>query len=114
MSEKLVVCGLVERGESLRKITESFGVGLSTVSDICCSRRQLTDFVLHMDTSNSRSSRKLIKKASNSALDLAIYMWFLYTCALDQPISGPILQEKALAVSTKRGIDNFVASSDWL
>ncbi|XP_003377696.1 putative Trp operon transcriptional repressor [Trichinella spiralis] len=32
----------LERGESLRKIVESLGVGLSTVSDIYRSRRQLT------------------------------------------------------------------------
>ncbi|KRY38986.1 Jerky -like protein-like [Trichinella spiralis] len=107
--QKLEVCRLVERGESLRKIAESFGVGLFTVSDIYRSRRQLTDFVSHMDTSSSCSSRKLMKKTSNSALDSAIYMWFLQKRALDEPI-----QEKALAFSTKLGIDNFVVSSGWL
>ncbi|KRX15992.1 Jerky -like protein-like [Trichinella nelsoni] len=107
LEQKLEVCRLVERGESLRKIAESFGVGLFTVSDIYRSRRQLTDFVSHMDTSSSCSSRKLMKKASNSALDSAIYMWFLQKRALDEPISGSILQEKL-------GIDNFVASSGWL
>ncbi|KRY32488.1 hypothetical protein T01_15629 [Trichinella spiralis] len=49
LEQKLEVCRLVENSESLRKITESFGV--STVSDIYRSRRQLTDFVSHMDTS---------------------------------------------------------------
>ncbi|KRY47050.1 Casein kinase II subunit beta [Trichinella britovi] len=51
LEQKLEVCRLVESGESLRKIAESFAVGLSTVSDICHSRRQLTDFVSHIDTS---------------------------------------------------------------
>ncbi|KRX74761.1 hypothetical protein T06_4531 [Trichinella sp. T6] len=41
------VCRLVERGESLRKIDESFAVVLSTVSDIHRSWRQLTDFMSH-------------------------------------------------------------------
>ncbi|KRY41845.1 jerky protein [Trichinella spiralis] len=77
LKQKTEVCILLERGELLRKIAESFGVGLFTVSDIYRSRRQLTDFVLHMDSSSSCSSRKLMKKASNSALDSAIYMWFL-------------------------------------
>ncbi|KRX71122.1 Jerky -like protein-like [Trichinella sp. T6] len=72
LEQKLEVCRLVESGESLRKIAESFAVGLSTVSDICHSRRQLTDFVSHIDTSSSCSSRKSMKKASNSALDSAI------------------------------------------
>ncbi|KRY49856.1 hypothetical protein T03_11137 [Trichinella britovi] len=42
LEQKLDVCRLVERGESLKKID----VGLSTVSDFYRSRRQLTDFVL--------------------------------------------------------------------
>ncbi|KRX27625.1 Jerky protein [Trichinella nelsoni] len=74
LEKKLEVCRLVERDESLRKIAESFGVGLSTVSDMYRSRHQLTDFMLHMDTSSSCSSRKSMKKASNSALNSAIYM----------------------------------------
>ncbi|KRY59726.1 hypothetical protein T03_9444 [Trichinella britovi] len=53
LKQKLEVSILVERGELLRKIAESFGVGLFTVSDIYRSRCQLTDFVSHMDTSNS-------------------------------------------------------------
>ncbi|KRZ02254.1 Jerky -like protein-like [Trichinella zimbabwensis] len=112
--QKLEVCRLVESGESFRKIAESFGVGLSTISDIYRSRRQLNDFVSLMDTLSSCSSRKSMKKAANSALDSAVYMWFLQKRALDQPISGPILQEKAADFSSKLGIDNVVASSGWL
>ncbi|KRZ87823.1 Jerky protein [Trichinella sp. T8] len=99
--QKLEVCRLVERGELLRKIAESFGVSLSTVSDICCSRRQLTDFGFYMDTSSSCSSRNSMKKVSSSAPDSPIYMWFLQKRALDRPIGGSILQEKALTFRTK-------------
>ncbi|KRY31075.1 Jerky protein [Trichinella spiralis] len=101
LEQKIEMCKLVERGESFRKIAESLGVDLSTVSDIYCSRRQLTDFVFHMDTSNSCSSRIIDEKRQIKG-------------ALDRPISGPILQEKALAFSPKLGIDNFVASPGWL
>ncbi|KRX70095.1 hypothetical protein T06_8627 [Trichinella sp. T6] len=45
LEKKLEVCRLVERGESLRKIANSFVMGLFTVSDFYRSRRQLTDFV---------------------------------------------------------------------
>ncbi|KRY17368.1 Jerky -like protein-like [Trichinella patagoniensis] len=114
LEQKLEVYRLVENGESFRKIAESFGVGLSTVSNIYRSRRQLHDFVSLMDASSRCSSRKSMKRAANSALDSAVYMWFLQKRALDQPISGPILREKALDFSTKLSIDNFVASSGWL
>ncbi|KRZ70830.1 Jerky protein [Trichinella papuae] len=88
LEQKLEMCRLVE----------SFGVGLSTISDIYRSRLQLS---LHMNTSSCCSSRKSMKKASNSALDSAVYMWFFQKRALDQTISSPILQEKTLDFSTK-------------
>ncbi|KRZ07123.1 Jerky -like protein-like [Trichinella zimbabwensis] len=74
LEQKLEVCRLVE----------SFGVGLSTISGIYRSRLLLSAFVLHMNISSCCSSRKSMKKASNSALDSAL------------------------------GIDSFVASSGWL
>ncbi|KRZ66732.1 Jerky protein [Trichinella papuae] len=93
LEQKLEMCRLVE----------SFGVGLSTISDIYRSRLQLS---LHMNTSSCCSSRKSMKKASNSALDSAVYMWFFQKRALDQTISSPILQEKTLDFSTKFGTLN--------
>ncbi|KRY23867.1 Tigger transposable element-derived protein 2 [Trichinella patagoniensis] len=75
LEQKLELCRLVKTGESLRKIAENFGVGLSTVSDIYRSQRQLTDFVSYMDTSSSCSSRKLMKKALNNALYSALEMF---------------------------------------
>ncbi|KRX25995.1 Actin-binding LIM protein 1 [Trichinella nelsoni] len=62
--QTLEVCRLVERGESLRKIAENFGVDLSTVSDIYCSRRQLTGFVSHMDTLMPKAGYGLSPKAA--------------------------------------------------
>ncbi|KRX72750.1 hypothetical protein T06_12620 [Trichinella sp. T6] len=72
-------------------------MGLSTVIAIYRNRCQLTNFVPYMDTSSSCSSRKLIKRAASSALDLEIY-----TCG------------KVLTFSTELDIDNFVASSRWI
>ncbi|KRX72408.1 hypothetical protein T06_8411 [Trichinella sp. T6] len=56
-----------------------------------------------MDTSSSCSSRNSMKKVSSSPPDSPIYMWFLQKCALDRPIGGSILQEKALTFRTKLG-----------
>ncbi|KRX75409.1 Jerky protein [Trichinella nativa] len=73
LEQRLDVCRLVERGEWLRKIAESFRMGLSTVIVIYRNRCQLTDFVPYMDTSSSCSSRKWIKRTASSALDSEIY-----------------------------------------
>ncbi|KRZ31671.1 hypothetical protein T4B_2819 [Trichinella pseudospiralis] len=41
LEEKLEVIKRMDSGDSFRKIAGNFGMGLSTISDICCSRRQL-------------------------------------------------------------------------
>ncbi|KRZ11197.1 hypothetical protein T11_1837 [Trichinella zimbabwensis] len=73
LEQKLEVCRLVE----------SFGLRLSTISGIYRSRLQLSAFMLHMNTSSCCSSQNWMKKASNSALDSAVYMWFFQKRALD-------------------------------
>ncbi|KRY75156.1 Tigger transposable element-derived protein 7 [Trichinella pseudospiralis] len=92
LEQKLEVCRLVESGESFRRIAESFGDCLFTISDIYRSRRQLIDLISLMDIIVIRVAKR----------------------ALGQPISGFILQEEALVFSTKLGIDDFVANSGWL
>ncbi|KRY40932.1 hypothetical protein T01_5487 [Trichinella spiralis] len=78
LEQKLEWRGASRSGKSL-----SFGVGLSTVAHIYRILRQLTDFV--------------------NALGSAMYSWFLQKRALNQPISGTILQEKTLIFSTMLG-----------
>ncbi|KRZ95047.1 hypothetical protein T08_6492 [Trichinella sp. T8] len=59
LEQKLKVNKRLDSGESFRKIAENVGVDLSTVSDICCSRRQLCNFVSHMDTSSSCARKSM-------------------------------------------------------
>ncbi|KRZ31085.1 hypothetical protein T4B_13457 [Trichinella pseudospiralis] len=68
LEQKLEVCRLVESGESSRRIAESFGECLFTISDIYRSRRQLIDLVIisyhgYYCHSSSCLSRQLMKKA---------------------------------------------------
>ncbi|KRX69519.1 Jerky -like protein-like [Trichinella sp. T6] len=110
LKQKLEVCKRVDRGVLFRKIISV--EGMSIIPDICRSQCHLSNF--NMDTSNSCCSRKSLKKALNNALDSEIYMWFLRKLALDQPISGPICQEKALVFSTKLGVDNLFSHTQNL
>ncbi|KRY80398.1 hypothetical protein T4D_17157 [Trichinella pseudospiralis] len=68
LEQKLEVCRLVESGESSRRIAESFGECLFTISDIYRSRRQLINLVIisyhgYYCHSSSCLSRQLMKKA---------------------------------------------------
>lgn len=45
--------------------------------------------------------RKSLKSASDKELDTAVIIWFQQVCNRGDPISGPILKEKALLLSKK-------------
>ncbi|CAH0729636.1 unnamed protein product, partial [Brenthis ino] len=56
-----------------------------------------------------------MKKSQNELLEEALYCWFLQKRSTGQPISGPLLCEKALQLNKKIGSDeSFVASNGWL
>ena len=68
-----------------------------------------------MVTKDSLGERSTARKAKNEALDDALFLWFCQERDRGVPISGPILQEKALNLNMKMGGDpSFMASSGWL
>ncbi|KRX34890.1 Jerky protein [Trichinella murrelli] len=58
LEQKLEVCKRVDSSDSFEKIAENFGVNLSTISDIYSSKRQLIDFVSHIDTSSQKRMKR--------------------------------------------------------
>lgn len=68
-----------------------------------------------MSHGNVASKRKFPKTNDcASTLDRVVFEWFCRARSHSLPVSGPILQEKALEISKKVGLDNFKASNGWL
>ncbi|XP_023224155.1 jerky protein homolog-like [Centruroides sculpturatus] len=56
-----------------------------------------------------------MKMAENKDLDTAVYTWFMQVRSQGQPISGPLICEKALQMNKKLGGNaDFQASTGWL
>lgn len=62
------------------------------------------------------ASKRQFPKTNDCALtlDRVVFEWFCRARSHSLPVSGPILQEKALEISKKVGMDNFKASNGWL
>lgn len=116
MEKKLEALNRIDKGEMLKKISEEFGVGTSTVSDWKKNRKEIEDFCFKMISKDSLEGRGTIKKAKNEQLDDALFIWFSEQRERGMPLSGPILQEKALLLnkSTPNGDPTFTASLGWL
>ncbi|KAG5866467.1 hypothetical protein JTB14_023691 [Gonioctena quinquepunctata] len=55
-----------------------------------------------------------MKTATNKNLEDAVFKWFLQQRSMGNPISGPILCEKAKILAEKLGYSSFKASNGWL
>uniref|UniRef100_A0A1B6HFM7 HTH CENPB-type domain-containing protein n=1 Tax=Homalodisca liturata TaxID=320908 RepID=A0A1B6HFM7_9HEMI len=69
-----------------------------------------------MITKDSLGNRCKAKKAKNETLNDALYVWFCAERERGLPVSGPIIQEKAIKLNKQLPdcVPNFTASQGWL
>ncbi|KAG5867736.1 hypothetical protein JTB14_010146 [Gonioctena quinquepunctata] len=104
----------LDKGVRGRKLSEIYGVGKATFSDIKNSKSTLLNFVSVLENEDGSSSRKTMKTATQQNLEDAVFKWFLQQRSMGNPISGPILCEKAKILAEKLGYSSFKASNGWL
>ncbi|XP_015276635.1 PREDICTED: jerky protein homolog-like isoform X1 [Gekko japonicus] len=112
---KIEIVERLEKGETATVLAEEFGIGKSTISQLKKNKDNLLHFVSTMGSENGKKKRKTMKCAKNSMLEDALYAWFSHMRSLGEPVSGPLLCEKALEMNRKlNGNPDFKASSGWL
>ncbi|XP_044763923.1 jerky protein homolog-like [Coccinella septempunctata] len=104
----------LDKGVTGKKLSEIYGVGQATISDIKNSKSTLLNFVSVLENEDGSSSRKTMKTAINKNLEDAVFKWFLQQRSMGNTISGPILCEKAKILTEKLGYSSLKASNGWL
>ena len=66
--------------------------------------------------SGARGEQKYLKrrKTTYEELNSLVWDWFCAARSKDHPVSGSLIQEKALTLSVEMGHDDFTASNGWL
>jgi hypothetical protein len=80
--------------ESTRKLAEKFGCGRTQIQKILLKR----DEILSAFEDNSSGDTKQLR-GKNAEIDCAFLEWFRKARSKNIPISGPILQEKAMQIA---------------
>lgn len=116
MKKRMEALTRIDKGESLKNIAAEFGVGTSTVSDWKKNRKRIEDFCFKMISKDSLDNRCKAKTAKLETLDEALFVWFCAERERGLPISGPIIQQKALSLNKQlpHGDPSFTASQGWL
>ncbi|UYV66869.1 hypothetical protein LAZ67_4003186 [Cordylochernes scorpioides] len=63
----------------------------------------ITNYASALDNEDGSLYRKAMKMAENKDLDAAVYTWFIQLHSQGQPISDPLICEKALEMNEKIG-----------
>ena len=94
-----------------RRLAEKFFVGKTQILSILKNRDNiLREFETNELSSKQRSGRK----TGNEEINKLIWEWFKDMSRRKLPISGPMLQEKALQFAKDLGNTEFRASNGWL
>lgn len=113
---KLKAIKRLDKGETIKKLAAEYGVGEVTVGDWRRNRLKIEQFCSQACSEDSAQRRKSMKKAEYEKTSQALYLWFCQQREKGSPISGPMLQEKAVFYQNtfKDGDEGFTASVGWL
>lgn len=110
LEEKARIISEASTGRKKGDIAAEFGVSNSTLSTILKSKDAITSAL----SSGTSTKRKKLTQGAHEDLEKALFKWFLDMRAKKMPISGSVLQQKALNYACLLGIEDFKASTGWL
>lgn len=109
IEKKIEVLKKVASGIQKKTIAQEYKIPQSTLSTIIKNKTAILQFGAEIkDTGNFKRNRP--RKTVNTAL----MKWFGSARKQNLPISGPVLQQKALNFAKNLGEENFKASAGWL
>ena len=94
-----------------QQLSERFGIGRSTVCDILKKRKQ---YMEAWESNCSTKRRRVMKETPFNSLNELMYSFFSQARAKNIPISGGIIQSKALWFAERLHFNDFQASNGWL
>ncbi|XP_043465305.1 jerky protein homolog-like [Leptopilina heterotoma] len=114
VEKKLEAIRRLDKGEIIRKVADDYGVGETTVGDWRRNRSELEQF--RIISGNAMTSRKTMKPAEYDKIDKGLFLWFTQQREKGLPVSGTILQGKALMIAKQfpDESETFTASVGWL
>ncbi|KRZ53662.1 Tigger transposable element-derived protein 4 [Trichinella nativa] len=97
---------------SMREVASEYGIALSTVSNI---RKNEAQILSQLDGSSPKSRRRRMRKTVNAEVNELMFQFFVRCRTKLIPITGQLLQTKAVDIARRMGgINDFHASNGWL
>ncbi|XP_044311435.1 jerky protein homolog-like [Varanus komodoensis] len=116
MEEKLRAIKRLDSGVMAKTIASDLGVGKSTVGDWKKNRAEIEKWCAAQASGSGMKVRKTMLKGKHKEVEEALFLWHEHLRGKGLPVTGPILQKKALQLKRQiEGEDSeFTASDGWL
>ncbi|KAK7097842.1 hypothetical protein V1264_004763 [Littorina saxatilis] len=112
LENRVTVVNRHKKGETAIAIAKSLDVGKSQIQRIIQDKENILKRWESGDNADRMRSKR--QKSTYSDVNEKVWDWFLAARKKNFPITGRLIQEKALMLSVELGHDNFVASNGWL
>ena len=110
--ERVKIVERSDKGESCLAIARSLGVGKTRIQSIIREKESIKRRWQAGESGEGKTSK--IKKTALATIDDGVWNWFCEARRRNIPVTGRLIQEKALCLSLDEGIDDFQASNGWL
>ena len=108
---ELIKCAESVPKPTLKALSDKFGIGKSTVGDILKKKEV---YKAEYVKSGNPNKKRFNNSCKFDKLNQLVWQWFCRARAKNIPISGPIIQEKAIVFAKELEITDFKSLNGWL
>lgn len=113
LKDKLETLKRLDSGESVTKLAKELNVGKATICDWKKNRAKLQQYCT-TSSESTLENRQTARQSQYDKVDEALFLWFSQERERGTPLSGPIVQEKAIQLNMLlNGENSFTASTGW-
>ncbi|XP_013775709.1 tigger transposable element-derived protein 6-like [Limulus polyphemus] len=112
IQQKMEVIKIHDKGAKCVHIATEMQCGKTQIQTIVADKQKIK--ALWESGSNPAMKVTKVRKTANHELNEQVFEWFCNARSKDIPITGKLIQEKAVMLSVELGLDDFSASNGWL
>ncbi|XP_032880836.1 jerky protein homolog-like isoform X2 [Amblyraja radiata] len=95
IAQKIELLQKLDRGVSVRHLTEDYGVGTTTIHDLKKQKHKLLKFYSESDDQKLMKYRKTLHRAKNEDLDRVVMEWIRQRRSERMPLTGLMVMKQA-------------------
>jgi len=109
LEERVKVISLLGKGHSCRRVASDLGVGKTQIQSILKRKHEIMD---EFEENVNCESKRPKRESEFASVNDLVHKWFVDASARLLPVSGPMIQEKALKFACELGYLDFKANKN--